>query len=406
MSRASNTRGFSLIELMMATTIALVVIAGAVSAGTYLQRRSYLEERTMETQNAARAARDFFTPSLQRAGEGFGSSPLYLGGAPGELRYAINVTSAAGASAGYVPPSGAYTALRSDVLEIFEADSARALRMNRCGSGGSDARHGNTSPLCLTTQAPPGTEAGLPTGTVLVAADPQVRGACVGVALAQRNITIPPALSSNNIAWAVGAPGATPFNNNSFCTNVSPSPLWEVNGNDEDALLMPVTSRIYRVNWSQGRPALELDPDGSLGPAEFQVLSEEIEQLRVRLGVATLEAPNTPLRYFPDPAAIPARPAIDQCTNAQCWGLIPGDAGTMGAQDYGPGSARDELMRRVRVVELLVTARSARPDRQAARGAPDAGMLPSDDEGNPDDGYKRRHFLIRVTPRNFGYAGG
>ncbi|GEN05440.1 type IV pilus assembly protein PilW [Myxococcus fulvus] len=403
MSRAPDTRGFSLIELMMATTIALVVIAGAISAGTWLQRRSFLEERTMETQNAARAARDLFTPVLQRAGEGFGSSPLYLGGAPGELRYAIHVTSQAGASAGYVPPGGAYADLRSDVLEIFEADSARSLRMRGCPTT-YDARFTGTSPLCLRTLAPPGTDAGLPTGSVLVAADPSVRGACVGVAQAARNVPIAGETDSRNIAWSVGAPGASAFNATSFCTNPTASALWEVQGQDEDPLLMPVSSRIYRVNWRQGRPALELDPDGSLGPEEFRVLSEEIEQLRVRLGVATLESPNDPLRYFPDPAN--SRPPIDECTNARCWNLIPGDAGTMGAQDYGPGSARDELMRRVRVVELLITARSARPDREAARGAPDAGTLPDDDEGNPDDGYKRRHFLIRVTPRNFGYAGG
>ncbi|MBZ4397772.1 PilW family protein [Myxococcus sp. AS-1-15] len=405
MSRAPHTRGFSLIELMMASTIALVVIAGAVSAGTYLQRRGFLEERTMETQNAARAARDLFTPSLQRAGEGFGSSPLYLGGAPGELRYAINVTSAAGASAGYVPPSGAYATLRSDVLEIFEADSARSLRMRGCAGGNTDARLTATTQVCLVVAAPPGTDAGIPTGSALVAADPSARGACVGVAQAQRNLLVLPDTEAKNIAWLPGAPGATAFDVNSYCTATAgnSAPLWLV-GNDDDAMLMPVTSRIYRVNWRQGRPALELDPDGSLGPEEFRVLSEEIEQLRVRLGVATLENPSDPLRYFPDPDT--ERPPIDQCTNTRCWGLIPGDAGTMGALDHGPGSARDELMRRVRVVELLITARSARPDREAARGSPDAGTLPDDDEGNPDDGYKRRHFLIRVTPRNFGYAGG
>lgn len=405
MNRLHPPRGFSLIEMMIASTIALVVIAGAVSAGTYLQRRGLLEERTMETQNAGRAARDLFTPAIQRAGEGFGSAPLFLGGANTEVRYAVWANTNAGPSSGFAQPTGVYANLRSDVLEIYEADATRALRMIGCVGSGTDSRLGGVGPICLDTPAPANTDAGIPAGAPLVLSDPGVRGACVGVAQAARNVPSPPAVS-NNLSWIPGAPAATPFNASSFCTGTGAdtSALWIAN-TDEDPLLLPLASRIFRVNWISGRPVLEMDPDGALGAQEFQQLSEEIERLRVRLGVADLDNPAAPLRYFPDTAALPPRPAVDQCNNAACWSLIPGDAGTVGANEFGPGSARDELMRRVRVVELLITARSNRPDREALKLLGDAGTT-FDDEGNPQDGYKRRHFLIRVTPRNFGYAGG
>ncbi|WP_163869411.1 PilW family protein [Myxococcus eversor] len=397
-------RGFSLIEMMIASTIALVVIAGAVSAGTYLQRRGLLEERTMETQNAGRAARDLFTPAIQRAGEGFGSAPLFLGGSNAEVRYAVWANTNAGPSAGFAQPTGVYVNLRSDVLEIYEADATRALRMIGCAGSGTDSRQGGVGPLCLDTPAPANTDAGIPAGAPLVLADPGVRGACVGVAQATRNVPSPG--GNNNLGWIPGAPAASAYSPTSFCTGTGAdtSALWIAN-TDEDPLLLPLSSRIFRVNWISGRPVLEMDPDGALGAQEFQQLSEEIEQLRVRLGVADLDNPAAPLRYFPDTAAVPPRPAVDQCDNAGCWSLIPGDAGTMGASEFGPGSARDELMRRVRVVELLITARSNRPDTQALKLLGDAGTT-LDDEGNPQDGYKRRHFLIRVLPRNFGYAGG
>ncbi|MBZ4415268.1 PilW family protein [Myxococcus sp. RHSTA-1-4] len=390
-------RGFSLIEMMIASTIALFIIAGAVSAGIYLQRRGLLEERTMETQNAGRAARDLLSPAVQRAGAGFGSAPLYLGGAPENLRYAVSVSSDAGFSGDptFALPTGTYAGMQSDVLEIFEADIARALRLDNCGA--SDVRMGgnNNGPLCLERPAPPDSDAGIPANTPLIVADPQVRAACVGVAQAGRNSG-----GNNNLSWTLGAPGAAAFAANSPCSGTAPiPPLFDDARPESDGLLMPLSARAFRVNWKSGQPVLEMDPDGSLGAQGYQPLSDEIERLQVRLGVEI--TPGAALVYYPDPTSIPVRPALDQCTNAACWPhLAAVDAGVMGVNDYGPGSARDELMRRVRVVELAITARSDRPDSQSVI---DGG---ADDENNPMDGYKRRHFIIRVAPRNFGFAGG
>jgi type IV pilus assembly protein PilW len=398
-------RGFSLIEMMIASAIALFIIAGAVSAGLLLQRRGLLEERTMETQNAGRAVRDLLSPTIQRAGAGFGSAPLYLGGAPQDLRYAVWATSDAGFTGDptFALPTGVYTAMSSDVLELFEADVARALRLKGC-SGNDIRRSGNNNdPLCLEQPAPPDTDAGLPANTPVVVTNPKIRAACVGVAQAGRNTPQP-----NDLSWTLGAPGASAFPATGPCSGPAtgpPSAPTSAFYDAEDNFLLPLSARAYRVNWRSGQPVLEMDPDGSLGPQGYQPLSNEIERLQVRLGVEL--APGAALVYYPDPSSIPARPKLDQCTNATCWSHLTAaaidagtDAGTMGANDYGPGSARDELMRRVRVVELSITARSARPDSQSAL---DGGV---DDEGNPQDGYKRRHFLIRVAPRNFAIAGG
>lgn len=391
-------RGFSLIEMMIASTIALLIIVGAVSAGIYLQRRGLLEERTMETQNAGRAARDLLSPAVQRAGAGFGSAPLYLGAPPQDLRYAVSVSSDAGFTGDptFALPTGTYAGMRSDVLELFEADVARTMRLNTCGA--TDVRTGgnNNGPLCLERPAPPNTDAGLPASTPVVVTNPQVRAACVGVAEAGRNS------GGNNLSWTLGAPGASPFPASGPCSGTTPVPqvFTDVEAGfnlNNDVLLLPLSARAFRVNWRSGQPVLEMDPDGSLGAQGYQPLSNEIEQLRVRLGVdLRLDAG---LAYYPDPTSNPVRPYVDQCTNATCWShLATVDAGTMGTNDFGPGSARDELMRRVRVVELSITARSALPDSQSAL---DGGV---DDENNPQDGYKRRHFLIRVAPRNFGIA--
>ena len=51
-------RGFTLIELMVASAIPRGVLAGGLMVTTQLQRRSVLETRTAVTQNALRALQD------------------------------------------------------------------------------------------------------------------------------------------------------------------------------------------------------------------------------------------------------------------------------------------------------------------------------------------------------------
>ena len=174
------------------------------------------------------------------------------------------------------------------------------------------------------------------------------------------------------------------------------SDFWNLNNAPKAVVL---TSVAYRVNWKSGRPVLEYDPDGSLGTAPYAAISNEIEQITVRRGVLPLTtpagSPSTPdgggyaqITWFPDASA--GRPDIDACTDA-CKPFVPAP--------YDGSDVVDALRSRVRMVEVVVTARSPRADSDAVR--PIAGGYELDENGNPQDGYKRRTFTMSVAPRNF-----
>ncbi|MCP3144153.1 PilW family protein [Pyxidicoccus xibeiensis] len=384
---ALQARGFTLIEMMIASSLSLAVLAGAVTVGVALQRRGILEERTMETQNTSRAARELLIPAMQRAGAGFGKARLNVGGdgAQVDQRYAVWVTTNATfpGDPSFAGPTGVYAGLISDAVEIWDADSARAVQLRSrlaCGNAIWDGAQ-----LCAQSvgvNAPPA-------NSLSVVTNPTESTACVGVVGAAR--------TTETIAWTAGAPNQT-LPAGAPCSTVAAS------GNvftGSDSYLMPLNVRAYRVNWRSGRPVLEVDPDGSAGGAGYQPLAQDIERLKVRMGVYNPDLPNNDVVFFPEANA--GRPALDACTNATCWSKIPGDAGTVGAAEFGPRSARDELMRRVRLMEVLITARTPQMDVQAA-GA-DGGTT-RDEEGNLVDGFKRRHSLQRIAPRNFAISGG
>ena len=396
MSRAPlhRSRGFTLIEVMIASTLSLLVLAGAITVGVYLQRRGLMEERTMETQNAGRAARDLLVPLLQRAGAGFGKARLNVGGngAQVDQRYAIWVTTNATFSGDptFAPPTGVYANRISDALEVWDADSAQATQLANSGACGGKMWDG--SKLCANNLV----DGGIPANSLSVVTNPALQTACVGVVgVARDSVT-------RTIAWVAGVPGR-PLPSGSDCSTPALPPNLYGGGGTNETLLMPLSVRAYRVNGFTGNPVLEEDPDGSAGPAAYQPLAQDIERIKVRLGLYNPSNPNvTDFIFFPDATA--GRPAVDQCTNATCWARIPGDAGVQGASETGAQSARDELMRRVRLVELSITARTQRPDLAAVEQGANGATL--DEEGNPNDGYKRRHFIQRVAPRNFAISGG
>lgn len=391
-TRPPAPRGFTLLEVMLATSLSLLVLAGGITAGVYLQRRGILEERTMETQNASRAARDLLVPALQRAGAGFGRARLNVGGngALPDQRYAVWVTTNAAfvGDSTFAAPTGVYAGLISDAVEIWDADTSRAVQLNANASCGNNLWDGTN--LCANNIV----DGGIPASTLAVVTNPEWPTACVGVVGAGR--------TANSIAWSAGVPSRPALPAGSECSAPNlPADVLGPSGNNE-SLLIPLNVRAYRVNWKTGRPVLEMDPDGSMGPATYQPLAQDIERIKVRLGLYNPSNLAADAVYFPDTAA--GRPGVDQCTNATCWALLPGDAGTVGANETGPGSARDELMRRVRLVEVLITARTLQPDVDAVRAG--ANGSTTDAEGNPVDGYKRRHVIQRIAPRNFALSGG
>ncbi|NMO16055.1 prepilin-type N-terminal cleavage/methylation domain-containing protein [Pyxidicoccus fallax] len=389
-----GARGFTLMEVMIASSLSLTLLAGAITAGVYLQRRGILEERTMEVQNAGRAARDLLAPAIQRAGAGFGKARLDVSGNGALLdqRYAIWVTTNAVAAdfAGdfsFAPPAGNYAHLISDAVEIWEADSSRMVRLsNRCGA--ASAWDGDDT-VCV-DNLPAGTfpDNSLAVIVNVVADQPAVQTACVGMVSGS-------APGPNGVVnWRPGLPGRPPPPI-SDCDDQTPSQYGGGN------VMMPLTVRSFRVNWFTRAPVLEMDPDGP-GPAPYQAMARDIERIKVRLGVFNPGNPIADVVYFPEQ---PLRPlGVDECTNATCWALVPTPSMPQGANDFGSGSARDELMRRVRMVELSITARTLQPEAEAVQRGLNGATR--DAENNPIDGFKRRHFIQRIAPRNFAISGG
>ncbi len=398
MSRQSSlprSRGFTLIEVMIASSLSLLVLTGAISVGVYLQRRGMMEERTMEVQNAGRAARDLLVPAIQRAGAGFGKARLHIGNLSGQLdqRYAIWVTTNAQftGDSTFAPPSGVYASRISDAIEIWDADSSRSLPLTKACGGGV----WNGSAVC-TNNTP---DSGIPSNSFAVVTHPEAQVACVGVVGATTVGT--------TISWTAGVPDRALPGSSECASNTTAGPPYNP-GAPSETLLMPLNVRAYRVNWITGRPVLEEDADGSAGPLTYQPMAQDIERIKVRLGLQDLtNLAATDFTFFPDAAT--GNPAVDTCAanaanNTACWARIPGGTTTpMSGTLRGVGSAIDELMRRVRIVELSITARTQQPDIEAVQNG--ANGSTNDDEGNPVDGYKRRRFIQRVYPRNFALAG-
>ncbi|WP_426757103.1 PilW family protein [Myxococcus sp. Y35] len=386
----STPRGFTLIELMVAATLSMVVLAAAIGVSVHLQRRGLLEERIMETQNTGRAARDLMAFGVQRAGAGIGS--VSLTGGDTDVFYAVwsrnQATFADDPS--FVPPTD--PALLSDALEVWETDPARMVKLVQCDLPATAAWYEGR--LCL--GGPPPAFLDNAFVAAVFPGTANTRGwACVG------KVTN---LVADGVEWTPGLPDRpAPTSGNchpSAATGASP---WSGTPRlDEGGMyLLPLFSRGYRVNWPEGRPVLEMDADGPAGPEPYEAVSHDVELLRVRLGVVPPAAPPTDAaRFFPD--TVTGRPALDTCTQGSCGTHVTWtwDAGVPTPPDRGVGSAGDELMRHVRVVELSITARSQRAE-LTGNEAPGA----TDDDGNLRDGYKRRHTVVRLAPRNFAFVG-
>ncbi|MFP2958623.1 PilW family protein [Myxococcus sp. 1LA] len=395
MKRLHSTppRGFTLIELMVAATMSMLVLAAAIGVSVHLQRRGLLEERIMETQNKGRAARDLMAFGVQRAGAGIGSVSLAGGQLPSgaaDFFYAVSAWPRASFAddATFVPPGDA--SLHSDALEVWETDPARMVFLEQCPLPAVAAWHEDT--LCL-GGPPPAFLDNAVIAVVFPGTDDERGWACVG------QVTN---LVAEGVEWTPGVPGraAAADGNCALAAATGASPWAGTLEPDRGGMyLLPISSRSYRVNWASGAPALEMDADGPAGPAGFTAVSQDIEQLQVRLGVVAPGAPPTdPVRFFPD--EVTGRPSLVTCTQGTCAAHITWawDPGVPVPPDRGPGSAGDELMRHVRVVELSITARSSRVDLMGNE-APGA----RDDEGNLRDGYKRRHNVVRLAPRNFAF---
>ena len=138
-----HDRGFTLLEVMIASALGIVVLATGLVVGTQMQKRALFEEQTMMAQVTGRAVKEQLTLDLARAGAGMGNTPLSF--ADGE-RSAITVWSRPDLTAGvpnssmvadptFVPAPTA--ALVSDAIEIYWGDTGGMVTLNLCSGSNS-----------------------------------------------------------------------------------------------------------------------------------------------------------------------------------------------------------------------------------------------------------------------------
>jgi prepilin-type N-terminal cleavage/methylation domain-containing protein len=413
-----GARGFTLVELMVASSLSLIVLAAALWSAAELQRRGTFEESLMEAQNTLRAVRELLVVDLQRAGMGLGSARIVFGEA--DLRYAITVSPEerfdghglfpADPNFGAPTASEVYGDRVSDALQVWSWDSGAVdpvgtpigmIPLTACtiAPGGADLyRFGNE--LCVSGQIPD-----IKNRLILVV-KPDTRIACImrvttvtqtGAPYARLTVSPgyklgSPALSGPCMTLPSGTPPTVAQDRLHWTTDKT------------GGFILALRGTAFRVNWKSKVPVLErqdISSDTTLPAPEWVALSQDVEMIRLRLGV--MENPTNVLskvQWFPDPASLPAHPAIDKCTDSQCGPLVPGG---WASSDKLP-TARDALMSGVRMVRVEVITRTARKDTSLIRQNGANRYIP-DSEGHPQDGFKRRSTTLEIMPRNFSYAG-
>ncbi|WP_141618518.1 PilW family protein [Myxococcus sp. AB036A] len=385
-------RGFTLLEVMIASAIGLIVLGAGLVAAMQMQRRSHFEEQTMLAQSTGRVVKDLIAADLQRAGTGMGNAPIVFSDM--RTQTAIQVWTEPDLSAVDVtrpfppdpnfalPPAGPYEEFVSDVLQLHWGDTRGMVTLANCLPT-SNVRTG-AQDFCTTLNPSPRLQPTVTPSLPAFAVNPNRQVAC--------HLRVLNVNTGGNSVTADPGYGTDPTNNPP-CGNPADN-LWRVDRPDQESWrIMPAQSAAYRVNWASGTPTLEYLGTGA---ADWVVLSRDVERLKVRLGVMS-HVPPLGFRWFPDVAT--ALPELDTCTIGTC------------AIDQHPSEllapATDEELRmrlrqRIREVEVTLVVRTPRQDRQAFN--PDA-PIELDPEDFPIDGFKRRTFTFRVTLRNFA-AGG
>ncbi|RKG90246.1 prepilin-type N-terminal cleavage/methylation domain-containing protein [Corallococcus terminator] len=396
--------GFTLLEVMIAAALGVIVLGIGLAVGAQLQRRALFEEQTMMAQTTGRAVQDNLTATLWRAGTGMGNTPISF--IDDDIRYALQVFSDPGSElffnndGSYTPPPAGK---ESDGLRVYWGTSSSSTFLVNCA--------GNTGPGRVTpTGASTETNYCLPEQAeeFLKPVPPLTNTSAVFVNAIQYNEKTPTVPTQAPVACAVRVTnvdsggrrlvadmGASGTGLLTGLCNERAHDLWTRTG----WLAMKLEGMAYRVNWKGGFPTLEGLPHGA---TTWQVISRDVEQLRVRQAVVNLLAPNDPYRWFPEETPT-VRPALDQCT------VVQGSAGGVcGAETFTPEYipatvteevVRDRLRSRVRALEVTLVVRTRRLDRDAV----DVGAV--DEDGHDRDGYKRRSITFQIAPRNFGMAG-
>ncbi|NPD22382.1 PilW family protein [Corallococcus exiguus] len=388
-----NDRGFTLLEVMIASSLGVIVLATGLMVGTQMQKRALFEEQTMVAQITGRAVKEHLTVDLSRAGAGMGntpisfsdtnlSSPIMVWSKP-DLTVAGETTLAADSTFVKAPTPD----LESDVIQVYWGDTRNMLTLRTCG--------GNT--LRDTTDAMGRTYCTAPSPSAAIVSGGEVPVVFVS---GGNKLACPAVLSGVNN----GGAKLTLKNSftSTFCQN---STTWEVDptgADPENWLALRMDGAAYRVNWASNIPTLEYQ---AFGMTTWAVLSRDVEQMTVREGVMDFDPLKTALDWYPGENSYnpgTPHPPISKCTKGQypsktCW---PGKA--LDGTDVPLAATDEELIRqlrqRVRLLEISLVIRTRRANQ-------DAVLSGTDEEGYVQDGYKRRRFTFTVEPRNFASVG-
>lgn len=268
--------------------------------------------------------------------------------------------------------------MRSDVLQLYWGDPRTLINMAPCGGATGPIREGNSSTFCTAPNPPTGMQPANGQTTPAILVNPQGSIAC--------HIEI------SQVQQAANRINANPGRNNVATTSGACSDRTDLAWRNTGWLTMRTVSAAYRVNWAGGIPTLEyLAP----GATTWVAVSRDVERMKIRQAVIDLAAPNTPYRWFPDDTV--SRPTIEACTRSQ-GALCAADSGPPGNNPGSDPELRNLLRERVRELEITLVVRTPRSD-------PSVVNPFQLEDGFPMDGFKRRTFTFRVTPRNFVSAG-
>ncbi|WIG94432.1 prepilin-type N-terminal cleavage/methylation domain-containing protein [Myxococcus sp. SDU36] len=388
-------RGFTLLEVMIASAIGLIVLGAGLVAAMQMQRRALFEEQTMQAQVAGRTLAELITSDLQRAGTGMGNAPIIFSDTrvqtavqvwtEPDLRVA-DATRPFPTDLGFaLPPPGILENERSDVLQIHWGNPRALVNLTTVGCAGPGVRNGMQG-FCLVPNSSNRLQpVGGATSTPAFVVNPNQLLAC--------HVRVTNVDPANNLLTA--EPGIGDERTTSGpCFDPGAGP-WSINSEQETWRIMQAQSATYRVNWASGTPILEyLGP----GAVDWVALSRDVERLKVRLGVVAIAAPFGGMRWFPDEEN--GQPlALDECERTTCPIEVHPSESVAPASDE---ELRLRLGQRIREVEVTLVVRTPRQNREAFD--PTQPII-RDREGFPVDGFKRRTFTFRVSLRNFA-AGG
>jgi type IV pilus assembly protein PilW len=387
-----NPRGFTLLELMVSSAIAMILLAGAMTVAVQFQKRSSFEEQTMIAQLTGRAVKELLSNDLLSAGMGMGNAKVTFG--DGDDRAPITVLTepdlsvahtlfAGDSSAFALPPAPYDSVFKSDAIQLWWGDTDLSTPLGDCEIAGSSYRvrpPGASESFCTAPEPNPALA-----DEEAIVANPKFRFGCHidihGVNASSRRINANPGRNGSSVgSGPCGDPGHSAWRERG----------WQV---------MATAGASYRVNWATGSPVLEYDPPD---PPEVNwvPLSRDVERLKVRQAVVDLDNPLGPRRWFPDPAA-GRHKGIDQCTLADTAVGGPCEMPGLNPAPTTDAELRLALQQRVRELEVTLVIRSQRADQAQIK----PGFLPLDEDGFPQDGFKRRTFTFHLHPRNFSYAG-